>query len=284
MIRKYLTFVGCCLLLFSLCAGWGRAESWSMRVVFFDCGKADSALLQTADGAVLIDAGTEQAGPDLVSKLRALGVESLDALMISHPHKDHIGGADHILQAFPVERVYVGPLQVDSKQVRQFRQVMEEQGKEEILLSAGETLSLAGMEIGCLGPLLIWAEDENDLSLVLRVRHGETVFLFPGDAEREALDVLMVSPREADLLCAQVLKVPHHGGAERNSLDFFLRVSPEIAVIPCSRDPEDGLPEGEVLRALSSLSALVYVTGDGDVEVRSDGARVWVHTPASPSN
>lgn len=274
MLRRWMALWLCLLLFVPLCCTASDAED-NLRVVFFNCGKGDSALVQVGEHAMLIDTGYNADGKVIVSKLRALGVPRLDALVITHPHKDHIGGADRILESMEVGQVLEGPLSVDSKQEEQFREVMEAQGKTSTLLRAGDTFTLGGAEILCLGPLREQAEDENDLSLVLRIDYGDTSFLFTGDAEREALEDLMAVYHQNGLLSADVLKVPHHGGVERNSALFFQLVSPKIAFIPCERDTEDQLPDAEVLEALEALSVELYIADDGDVAVYSDGAQVW---------
>lgn len=263
-----------CLLLFlPLCCA-AKEPAGDLRVVFFDCGKADSALIQMGEYAMMIDTGTDKDGEALLGKLRALGVPGLDYLVITHPHKDHIGGADRILEGVPVAQVLEGPLAGDSKQTDQFEEAMAAQGKTSIILRAGDTFTLGEATLTCLGPLREQAEEENDLSLVLRLDYHDTSFLFTGDAEREALaDLLDAYP--ADALSADVLKVPHHGGKERNSLLFFQSVSPQIAFIPCEQGTEDQLPDDEVMAALDALSVDVYIADEGDVAVYSDGSQVW---------
>lgn len=262
----------CLLLAWPLCGA--AEEAAGIRVVFFDCGKADSALVQVGESTLLIDTGTDADGKAILGKLRALGVNQLDALVITHGHKDHIGGADRILETLEVGQVWEGPLSGEGKQAEQFREALEDLGKEAALLRPGDSFPLGEATVTCLGPLSDRAEDENDRSLVLRVAYRDTAFLFTGDAEREALDDLMAAYRQGEL-SAQVLKVPHHGGAERNSRLFFQAVLPKIAFIPCAQGTEDALPDEAVLAALHDLAVEVYIADEGDVAVWSDGSRVW---------
>ena len=266
----------CCLLaLCCACAPAGVAQLPSpadadggLTVTFFRCGKADSALLRTDEHAVLIDAGTQDAGEYVLSRLREMGVERLDALIVTHPHKDHVGGADVILEGLPVERAYVGPLQVDSKQSRQFDEALEAAGLTPQTLQAGDALSFGDLSLLVLGPQRLARREQLLQQVLLRVRREEEARLsvLRAQHEREVVFVLIVRA-----LRAEVLKVPHHGGAEDNSALFFQAVLPEVAVIPCERGTKDDLPDEAVLRALRSTGAAVYVTDDGDVTVRTDG-------------
>lgn len=275
--KRFLLLLTSLFLLLPLQA-WGEGERAELlRVVFFDCGKADSILIQTGEHAVLIDAATDEAGQALPQRLKDLGVIRLSALIITHPHKDHIGGAEHILRAFPVEQVLLGPLVVRSKQVEQFEAEMKAQGKTPRLLSPGEAISLGEASLLCIGPLDVGAQEENDLSLILRLSYGETAFLFTGDAQRQALSDLLAMPQAGQLLPANVLKVPHHGAAETNTHAFFEAVAPDIAVIPTRQGTKDKLPDRGVITALADLEIQTYLTDGGDVFVLSDGAQVWAY-------
>lgn len=279
-MRKLISFLLVCSLCFCLCGCVAAQDAPQeagtlppLSVTFFDCGKADSALLQ-ADGLnLVIDTGTNKAGKHVRERLEAMGVEAIDVLVISHPHKDHVGGADILLDAFKVYTVLEGPLEVSSKQVDQYHRALADQGLTPQVLRAGDEFTLGELRVDVLGPTRTNHEDENDLSLVLLVTYGDTTFLFTGDAEKPALsDLMAASP---DALRADVLKVPHHGGGEDNSSLFFDFVRPRVAVIPCERGTEDQLPDAaRVIAPLEALGAQVFVTGDGEVRVTSDGKNI----------
>lgn len=247
----------------------------TLTATFFSCGDADSALIQAGGYTVLIDTATNKEGQNVVKRLEQLGVSTIDLLIISHTHKDHVGGADHVLERFDVGQVFMGPLVVDSKQVDQFEAALAARNLAARVLHAGDTFSLGDMHFDVLGPVRDAYADENDLSLVFRLTWGETAFLFPGDAERPALDDLLLSGAS---LRADVLKVPHHGKGEDNSHRFFAAVAPSVAVIPCERGTEDNLPDqARVVTPLEQLGAQIFVTHDGEIRVQSDGYTVTAH-------
>ena len=99
-----------------------------LTAVFFDVGKADAILLYNGEMAVLIDAGENGDGKDVAEAIRARGIERLDLLIITHFDKDHVGGADKILENIEVARVLEPDYDKDSKQYRQYREALEEQG------------------------------------------------------------------------------------------------------------------------------------------------------------
>lgn len=247
-----------------------------MAAIFFNCGKADSILIRLGEQAALIDTGTDKAGATVVSRLKALGVEKLDYLIITHPHKDHIGGADKVLDAVAVDQVLMGPLTVDNDESRAFADKMREKGLAARIPALGENFHLGTAVFTVLGPRTFPHADENDDSLVLRLDYGHTSFLLAADAEKPALAELMAMPNAQQVLDVDVLKVPHHGQAEDNTGLFHQMVSPEIGVITCKPGTKDNLPEALTLDTLAQVGAQVAITGKGEVWVSSDGNRVWL--------
>ena len=270
MFRKCLAML--CVFLVLFCApGSAREESEWLEVVFLDVGKADAAVLLTEHSVVVIDTGKNKTGEDLVDFLRSRDVSHIDVMIITHFDKDHVGGADKVLEAFSVGTVYECAWEKDSKQVRQYRDALESQGIQPVVLAEDAAFAIDGAQYAIDAARLSYAGENasNDMSLVIRVEYGQTSFLFAADAENDRLFELL---EEGDL-ASDVLKVPHHGGYETLSSAFFQAVSPEYAVI--TSDAEN--PEDEtVVHILSSLGATVYLTRLGSVTMVSDGENLTI--------
>lgn len=252
--------------------------SETMEVFYFRCGKADSMLICQGEHAMLIDAATEKEGRNVVARLQEEGIRKLDVLLVTHEDKDHVGGADHVLRALEVERVYVGQITENTKQLRQFDEALGEQGMQATTLVAGDHFALGSALVTVIGPVSGGPRSENDASLVLRVDFGQTAFLFAADAEDLSLGEMLYGNNDRRHLRAHVLKVPHHGRAAALSTLFLEAVGPQIAVITCDRGDKENLPEAAVVDALERAGAQVYVTGDGEVKVVSDGVSVVAET------
>ena len=265
-----------CVFLVLFCApGSAREESEWLEVVFLDVGKADAAVLLTEHSVVVIDTGKNKTGEDLVDFLRSRGVSHIDVMIITHFDKDHVGGADKVLEAFSVGTVYECAWEKDSKQVRQYRDALESQGIQPVVLAEDVAFAIDGAQYAVDAAQYSYTGENasNDMSLVVRVEYGQTSFLFAADAENDRLFELL---EEGDL-ASDVLKVPHHGGYEALSSAFFQAVSPEYAVI--TSDAEN--PEDEtVVHILSSLGATVYLTRLGSVTMVSDGENLDVSQAA----
>lgn len=241
-----------------------------LKVTFFDVGKGDAMLLESAGQAILIDTGYDDSCRVILDYLEKQQIQRLDALVITHFDKDHVGGADKILDAVQVERVLQPDYDSGSRQSEEYRQALEQQGMTPDRIREKQEFSFGESRCEIWPPEQeSYKEPDNDFSLVLRVICGDTAFLFAGDCEEERLTELLEDP-EAEL-AAQVLKVPHHGRKEKNSREFLEAVSPEIAVITCS---EEEPPSDKVIKMLQKLRTETYLTSEGTVTCITDGRNI----------
>jgi competence protein ComEC len=234
-------------------------------VRFFDVGQGDAALVTSPDGAnVLVDAGPDE---ELVAqKLASLGVKRLDLVVATHPHADHVAGFPAVFARFPVDLVLDPGCDEPSPAYADFLQAVSDEHLAVDHPRTGDVFTVGELRLEILGP---WAcahgtdSDPNNDSLVIRLTYRGDVVLFPADAE-EPLQQEILDAHER--LAAEVLKVPHHGGA--TSLPEFLdAVGEEVAVV--SVGPNDyGHPVPAILQELRAGGAEVLRTDrDGDVTV-----------------
>ena len=265
-------------------ATWGDAPNvrvdGTLTVRFLDVGQGDCALITNGDRAVLIDAGTVEQPRLIYELLSAYGVTQLDAVFVSHPHADHIGGLSTVLRKCTVGAVYLMPppkeLAVTDAFYTDALAAMEERRVLWVKPQVDESYSYCGATFTAIGPLAPTAGDLNDLSLCLRVEYDKTAFLFCGDMTDAEEKTLL---QRDDGLSADVLKVAHHGSGGSSSRRFLEAVSPQIAVISCDRYNDYGHPDADTLTSLSEVGATVYRTDtQGTVTVTTDGKRVAVVT------
>ena len=279
---KLFIWIGMMALFFScFCGCYGKntrttadmakmGEEIGVKVTFFDVGKGDAILIETAGHRMLIDAGYDDTVGVILDYLREKGVKKLDYMVITHFDKDHVGGADRILEAVEVGEVLQPDYESDSKQYLEYVEMVERKEMRPVMVTETMRIYLDGAEFLVYPPRSKeYEEEDNDFSLVISMVYGERSFLFTGDCEKERLEELL-EQKEFDL-CHNVLKVPHHGRKGENSEEFLKAVSPEIAVITCSEDKpaDDG-----ILRMLDGMGTEVYQSVDGTVVCWSDGEKI----------
>lgn len=272
-MKKTVLILLCALLLTGLCACAASAQT--LRVDFYDVGKADAMLITTPDGRrILIDTATNAEGKKLVKRFEQEGIDSIDLMIVTHFDKDHVGGADRMLKELTVSQVLMPVYEKDSKQYEQFIEAIEESdGTDAVTMKNGQKLEFEvdGVQFVVTSAKQTYygKDEENDFSLVVRMTYGDTRFLFAGDAE-EARQKEIIS--EGDVAC-DVLKVPYHGRLTDMSPAFIAAAKPKIAFVPDS----DEEPASEVVLALlAEAGADVYSARGGDLTVVSDGTSVRV--------
>ena len=241
------------------------------RVTFLDVGQGDAILLQTRDGAVLVDQGPPEA--DVAQQLRRLGIRRLAALVLTHPQRDHVGGAAAVLARVDVDAVLDPRLPVPSPYEREALEEAAENRVRLIVARAGSALRLGRLRLRVLWPdgPGTPGSDPNDHAIVLLASYGRIDVLLTADAETNVTLALRPPPVE-------VLKVAHHGSADPGLPALLALVRPEVAVISVGDGNDYGHPAPSTIAALERAPGLrLYRTDeDGAVTLESDGTRYAV--------
>jgi competence protein ComEC len=263
-----------------LAAGWWAvrpAPAWhqpaGLRVTFLDVGQGDSVLLETPSARVLVDQGPPEA--NVAGQLARMGVRSLSALVLTHPQRDHVGGAADVIRQLRVgtvldpELAATGPDREEAVAAAREREVPVRK------VRSGSEFRAGGLVLRILWPPDpgLPFEDPNLNAVVLVASFGETDVFLPADAES---DVTSHLSKQA----VEVLKVAHHGSADPGLDEELGILRPRIAVISAGRNNDYGHPRPETLAALTSEPGLaLYRTDtDGRVVVESNGTRLRVRT------
>jgi competence protein ComEC len=249
------------------------ATAWTppagLRATFLDVGQGDAALLETATARVLVDQGPPEA--DVAGQLLRLGIRSLTAVVLTHPERDHVGGAAEVLRRLRVGVVLDPMLAATGPEREEALAVARERGVPVRELRAGTRLRAGGLELRALWPRDegLPSENPNLNAVVLVASYGETDLFLPADAESEVTGRLRVGDVE-------VFKVAHHG-SEDPGLERQLRtLRPEVAIVSAGRGNSYGHPRPETLAALASVPGISVLRTDlvGRVVVESDGRRL----------
>lgn len=258
----------------------GRLQIFALNV-----GQGDSLLIVTPGGKhVLIDAGTPQAGDDVVAALQKHHVSSIDLAVATHPHLDHIGGMGRVMKTMPVKAFLDSGQDYTSATYERMIKAIRDKGIKYIEAKRGMTFDLdPGIRLEVLNPAgnKKWITDvrsggsvQNANSVVLRLTYGSFAMLFTGDAEAETEAEMM---KAGEKVQAQVLKVGHHGSRYATSDEFLNAVKPQAAIISAGVDNKYGHPTQSTLDRLQADKAQIFRTDlQGEIAVITDGKNFQV--------
>ncbi len=256
------------------------AAGESVEIHFIDVGQGDGILIRTREGDVVIDAGPSGSEEDYVAYLKSVGVKTVEYLVLTHPHNDHIGGADHLLEELDVKRVIMPNTNCTTSIYLKVVNLIKKCKAELIYPKVNEVITLGGLKLTTLAPISIEYDNYNDYSVVMRADFGESSFLFVGDAEAVS-EKEMLKTIPSSLLDVDVLKVGHHGSKTSSTEDFLKELSPEYAIISCGADNSFGHPHSVILDrfALIEKAGKLYRTDeDGHIIVTSNGEKLEIRT------
>ncbi len=256
-------------------------QNGNLSVYFIDVGQADCILISTDNHNMLIDAGNNEDGKLLVSYLKTLNVDKIDYLVGTHPHEDHIGGMDDIINNFKIDKYFM-PDEIST--TKTFEDVLDALEKNNLTYTTpkdGESYNLGDATIKVIH-VKENAADLNESSIVLRLTYGNNSFLFTGDATKKVEQEILSSNVE---IKSDVLKVAHHGSNYSSNEDFLRAVSPKYAVISVGKDNIYNHPNSSTLSKLNKLNITVYRTDEvGTVIFKSDGNNILVETIKTNTN
>lgn len=265
-----------------------RAPQNILTMNVFDIGQGDAALITTPLGkTILIDGGPDDPVVDKLGRTLPFFKKDIDAVILTHPHADHVVGLVSVLKRYKVKEIfYTGAVHTSSVFIEWLTLIKEKQipmhiisHKEDVQFDEGVKLTflypdheLAGVEDATEEKRGQKKNNLNNTSIVFKLSYGRTHFLFMGDAEVPVEETLLASGVD---LRADVLKVGHHGSHSSTSEEFLRAVLPRYATISAGRNNDYGHPHLSTLKRLERFGVHPYRTDtEGDIAIMSDGEKI----------
>ncbi len=246
----------------------------TIELHIINVGQGDSVLIKTEAGNILIDAGTGESEEALSHYLSSVGVESFEYCIFTHPHEDHIGGADMIIEDYDVRNVIISPVVTTTKTFDVLIDALERSEANVIEAHPDSKYKVGEVEIMIMGPIKLYDRDLNNSSVITRINYGAVRMMFTGDAERTQEGDVLDRYSIFDLDC-DFLKMGHHGSSTSSCEAFMNAVSPSVAAISCGVNNKYGHPHRETIEKLDSLGIEYHRTDEmGDIVYVCDGKSI----------
>lgn len=241
----------------------------TLRLVALDVGQGDAVLLRAPGGSILFDGGPD---PEVVlRRLASEGVLSLDLVVLTHRHLDHVGGLVGVVRRLPVGAVLEGasPENEHLVEYAEFEREVVARGIPRRVVSRGDVIQIGDVALDVLAPVRPAQGTHSDLnnsSVVLRARVPGATLLLMGDAEVSEQDEILAAVGPTGLR-ADVLKVAHHGSSYQSAA-ALAAIDPKVAVISVGRGNPYHHPSSAVIDALAAGGAVVRRTDlDGSISI-----------------
>lgn len=256
----------------------------TLQVKMLDVGQGDAILIRNGKKTILIDTSDIDEKEKLKKRLSEEKVTSFDAVILTHPHADHMGGIDYILKNFPVAIVYDNGQAAKPKFYTNYLKLLKEKNIKSKTLTAGDVLDFGdGLRFAVYSPTKEMRKDGgmengkinlNINSIVGRLEFGDFRMMFTGDGEKVTEEgILRRYGNEA--VRASILKSPHHGSKTSNSEAFLKAVKPDWAIISCGVNNDYHHPHPSVRNRYGKMKIDFYRTDiNGNITITTTGRKV----------
>lgn len=248
--------------------GYIKDNNFSFHVI--DVGQGDSLLLRVNGYNVLIDSGPSSSLDELIFYLDNLKIKKIDYLIATHPHEDHIGNMNEIIEKYDIVSFYSPKITSNTKTFEDMILALKYKSLKINVPKFGDTISL-----GKNASLTFYTDDNietdnlNNYSPLIKIKYKNFSILSSSDAEKEIEEYIL---KKNVNLSADVFKAGHHGSKTSNSKEFLEAISPKFALVSLSKINSYGHPSEEVLERFKLLNITPVFTYNGTIVITSNGS------------
>ncbi len=248
----------------------------ALYLYMIDCGQGDCFLLEYNHQFAMIDCGDSE--EQVLNFLKNKKVDELQFIVATHPHDDHIGAMEAVLDNYKCNQIYIPKTYTDVQVSQWYIDLRTKIRSKKIPVvnpKENDKFTLGDVEFNVLEQFTPKEADYtvNNYSTVIKCSYGKNDILFVGDAEKEVEYQML---EEDDNIQAEILKVGHHGSTSSTTKDFLDVVSPKYALISCGVGNQFHHPTEKVMNRLQEKGVSVYRTDEnGDVKVTITKTKIY---------
>lgn len=224
-----------------------------LNIIFFYVGQADCTLIKLNDDVILIDAGNNNDGKNVVGFLQEKGITQIDYLIGTHADEDHIGGIDDIINSMDIGTFLIPTIGENGTDYKNAVEMAKEKNIQIKHPTMGDIFYFENAQFEVMSAMEEEGTSDNNSSLVIEFTYNNTTYLFMGDAETE-----VENSRSWNKV--NVLKVGHHGSNSSSSTKFLEQVKPEYSIIEVGKNNSYNLPSDKAIRRLEESGTQVLRT------------------------
>lgn len=245
-----------------------------LRIHFIDVGQGDSTLITIGENSLLIDSGESKASEKLSTYLKKEGIKKIDYVVATHPHEDHMGGMELIIDNFKIKNFWAPKVTVNT---RYFNRMIESLKRKKLRINVAKEGKIINLhpKVKCeiLSPINEKYDNLNNYSPAIYLNYGNRSFLFMGDNEASVEQDII----ERNSIRCDVLKLGHHGSSTSSSEIFLDSILPQLAIASCGKNNSFGHPSKAIIKRLQTRNIKLYRTDiHGDIILECDGNTITI--------
>lgn len=223
------------------------------NILFMYVGQADSTLIKYKNKTMLIDAGNNEDGKNVVKFLKDKGISKLDYIVGTHYDEDHIGGLDDIIENFDIGKFYLSNGGELGPNYYNLEKVAKKKNLAITIPKVGDKIDFGDVDMEVMAVSKFDGKNDNNASVVIQAKYGSRKYLFMGDLEKQ--EEAKRKWNEVD-----VLKAGHHGSNTSSTQEFLNQVKPKYVFVSAGKNNKYRLPNVKAMERIEKTGAKIFRT------------------------
>ena len=240
-----------------------------LNILFMYVGQADSTFIKYKDKTMLIDAGNNEDGNNIVKFLKSKGINKLDYIVGTHYDEDHIGGLDNVINNLDIGKFYLSNGGELGPNYYNLEKAAKKKNLAIIIPKVGDKIDFGDVNMEVMSAAKFDGKSDNNASVVIKAEYGKRKYLFMGDLEKR-------EESKRKWTEVDVLKAGHHGSNTSSSQEFLNQTKPKYVFISAGKNNKYRLPNVKAIDRIERTGAKIFRTdiNQSSFWLTSDGDKI----------